>query len=87
MDKFCFRLVNRLNKFIDKLINLRWPLLLSLAIIAILGASLAVPSSGEASPPPPKYPTKDKKDTASPYVSSINRRSPVVERTDSDTLT
>ena len=87
MDKSNFSIGNRLNYFIDKLMNLRWLLLLSLAIIAILGASLVIPSSGEASPPPPKYPTKGKMDTDSPYISSINRRNPVVEHTDSDTLT
>ena len=86
MDKFKLRLASILNKVYDKLPDFRWSLLVSLALIAILGGSLIVPSSGEASPPPPKYPTKGKKDTTSPYVSSINRRSPPVERTDSDTL-
>lgn len=87
MHKLNFRIDSRLSEVIEKLKILRWQLLLPVALIAILGASLVVPSSGEASPPPPEYPTKKKKDAPSPYVSSINRKNPVVELTDSDTLT
>ena len=85
MDKFGLRLNFRLNKFI---INFRWTLLLAVALIAVLGAALLVPSSGEASPPkPPPPPKKKEKDADLPFVSSIIRWNPVMERTDSDTLT
>ena len=83
MHKSEHRLYIKLNKIYGLLPKVHWPLLLSLALIAILGASLIAPSSSEASSPPPKYP---KKDTTSPYVSSINRWSPAMERTSSDTL-
>ncbi len=83
MHKSEFRPDIRLNKVYGMLPKFHWPLLLSLALIAILGASLMAPGSGEASSPPPKYP---KKDTTNPYVSSINRWSPTMERTSSDTL-
>ncbi len=82
MHKREHRLDIRLNKIYGMLPKFHWSLLLSLALIAILGASLIAPGSGEASSPPPKYP----KDTTNPYVSSINRWSPAMERTSSDTL-
>ena len=85
MDKFRIRLGKGLNKFIN---NFRWALLLALALAAVLGASLLVPESGEASPPkPPPPPKKQHKDADLPFVSSIIRWNPVMERTDSDTLT
>ena len=84
MDKFGLGL----SRFINKFQNFRSPLLLAVALIALLGAALLVPSSGEASPPkPPPPPKKHKKDADLPFVSSIIRWNPVMERTDSDTLT
>ena len=80
MDKFGLRLDFRLNKFIT---DFRWPLLLALALVATLGVSLLIPGAGEASPTPPKQ----KSDSDLPFVSSIIRWNPVLERTDSDTLT
>ena len=87
MNKFNAEFGQRLNKFIGKFQNLRWALLLALAL-TVVAAALVVPASSEATPPPP--PPKDKKSKKKielPFVSSIIRWNPVVERTDADTLT
>ena len=92
MDKFNAEFGQRLNKFINKFQSLRWSLLLALALTVVV-AALVVPASSEATPPPPPPPKDDKKSKKSkkkidlPFVSSIIRWNPVVERTDADTLT
>ena len=70
---------SRFKGFLNGLVHCRWPLLFAVAIGVVL-AALILPAAGQAAPS--VHPTDD----SAPYVSSMIRWSPGMERTNSDTL-
>ena len=79
MKRTSFNFSSPFKLFPSALDHFRWPLILAAATVAVLTVVL-FPGSGQAAP------SAHTEDDSAPYVSSILRWSPGVERTNSDTL-